>query len=145
SSLLIVSLIVTVLLYNAHLARINEEQRCQIVQLDIKIGLIYIGQGDGFLAALCFTEALRLDQGHPEREHRERIAMALQRCPRLIQFRVAKGPVLSVHLGAEGGRLVTVGSDQSVEIADAMTGRAVGPTIRPDHAPKSGVISPDGR
>jgi serine/threonine-protein kinase len=56
SSLSIVSLIVTVLLYNAHLAKITEEQRHQIVQLNINMGLMYIEQGDGFMAALHFTE-----------------------------------------------------------------------------------------
>jgi WD40 repeat protein len=38
-----------------------------------------------------------------------------------------------------------VGSDRAIEVVDVMTGRAVGPPLRPDREPQSGVISPDGR
>jgi WD40 repeat protein len=143
--LLIVSLIATVLYFNVRLARTAEEERRQIVQLNISIGVFETERGDYFMAALRFTEALRLDQGYPEDEHRLRIAMALQRCPRLLQLRVADRRVLCVHLGADGGWLATVGSDHSIEVVDLLTGRPLGATIRLDAEPKSGVVSPDGR
>jgi WD40 repeat protein len=143
--LLMVSLIATVFYFNFHLARTAEEERRQIVQLNISIGVFETERGDHFMAALRFTEALRLDQGYPEDEHRRRIAKALQHCPRLVQLRVADRRVLCVHLGADGGWLATVGSDHSIEVVDVMTGRAVGATIRLDHEPKSGMVSPDGR
>ncbi len=145
SCILIVSLIGTVLFFNAQLARLAEDERRQIVQLNVNIGIIESERGDHFMAALRFTEALRLDQGHPEDEHRTRIANALARCPRLIQLRVADRRVLCAHLGDDGGWLATVGDDHSIDVADVMTGHAVGPSLRPDDSPKSCAISPDGR
>jgi hypothetical protein len=152
-SILLVVLFVTVLVYDFQLrgalAKIearSEEQRRQIVQLNVQIGITEIDRGNGFMAALRFTEALRLDDGHPEREreHRVRIANVLQHCPRLLQLRVQDRQVLCTRLGATGGWIATVGSDHAVEVADVMTGRRVGPALQMDDLPTSAAINPDG-
>ena len=75
SGLLAVMLIATVLVYNAWLqdalARAEdktEQQRRQIVQLDINVGLEEKEHGESFKALVRYTEALRLDDGLPDQE-----------------------------------------------------------------------------
>ena len=144
--LLLAVLFVTVLVYDfqlrAALAKVearSEEQRRQIVQLNVQIGVTEIDRGNGFMAALRFTEALRLDEGHSERERgtRVRIASVLQHCPRLLQLRVQDRQILCTRLNAKGGWIATMGSDHTVEVADVMTGRPVGPNVRLDELPAS--------
>ncbi len=117
------------------------------MELNVQIGITEIDRGNGFMAVLRFTEALRLDEGAPvhAREHRVRIAEALHHCPRLLQLRVQDRQVLSTRLGAKGGWVATAGSDHTVEVADVMTGKAVGPNLKIEASPESVTISPDGR
>jgi eukaryotic-like serine/threonine-protein kinase len=152
-SLLLVVLFVTALVYDSHLraalAKVeaqSEQQRRQIVQLNVQIGITEIDRGNVCMAALRFTEALRLDDGHPEREreHRVRIANALQHCPRLVQLRVQDRQVLCTRLGVKEGWVATIASDHTVEVIDIITGQPVGPKLEIDERPTAGAISPDG-
>jgi eukaryotic-like serine/threonine-protein kinase len=154
SILMALALLVTVLVYNARLhdalARLEaktEEQRQQIVQLNVNIGLDGMEQGDVFAAVLRFTEALRLDQGNPEHEHhhRTRIANALRKCPRLLAFYQSGHPVLCSHVGNSGGWLVTASADHLVQVRDIMTGQPTCAALQLEDTPLHGVLSPDGR
>ena len=122
----------------------TEEQRQQIVQLNVHIGITEIDRGNNFMAVLCFTEALRLDEGHPEREgeHRQPSPTHCMHRPRLLQLRVQDRQVLCTHLGAKRGWVATVGSDHAVEVADVMTGLPVGPILKMDETPKSPPSAP---
>jgi serine/threonine protein kinase/WD40 repeat protein len=153
SGLLIVTLVATVLLYEVSLEGAlakaegkNEEQRHQIVQLNINIGLYEVDNGDTFKALLRYTEALRLDEDSPdERSHRRRIATLLLQCPRLLQLRVEDSRVLCTHLHADGGWMATVGPGNAVEVRDVLTGRRDGPVLPLDDAPIAGAIGPGAR
>jgi eukaryotic-like serine/threonine-protein kinase len=154
SSLLLVVLVATVLAYNARLEkallkeeRKTEEQRRQLVQLNVSIGITRAEDGDTFTAVLRFTEALRLDAGPADRErnHRIRIATALRQCPRLVHLRVDDRRALCTQFGTAGEWLATVDADNVLQVCDALTGRPAGPDLPADSPPLDGALSPDGR
>jgi serine/threonine protein kinase/WD40 repeat protein len=153
SGLLLMTLVATVLLYEIWLEGAlakaegkNEDQRRQIVQLNINIGLHEVDHGDIFKALLRYTEALRLDEKSPdERAHRIRIATLLLQCPRLLKLRMGDSPVLCTHLNAHGGWMATVGPRNVVEVRDVLTGQRVGPDLPLDEAPIAGAIAPGAR
>jgi serine/threonine protein kinase len=123
-----------------------ETEREQLVQQDVAMGMRHFEDGDAFMALLWFTDALRLDQGEVSQEenHRIRIAMALQRCPRLAQLLVADEPVLSARLGPTGSWMLTTDRDRFVHVWDIMTGDSAGPGLQLDAAVLGAAISPDG-
>jgi WD40 repeat protein len=96
---------------------------------------------------LRFTECLRLDEGHPERQrnHRIRIATAWQECPRLLRLMTFDKKVLCVQLAPPGGQIATTGADGVVEVWEIATGKNTGLSLRHSSAPLDGVFSPDGR
>jgi hypothetical protein len=105
------------------------EQRRQIVQLNVNIGVIAVDGDDVPTALLRFTEALRLeyDPGR-EREHRLRIAAALRQCPDLLELSVAKPAPTSASLwpeqarrvaSADGTRTATIEPDGTVQVWQA--------------------------
>jgi hypothetical protein len=154
SAFLAVVLVVTVLVFNHRLQEALtvaedkvEEERLQIIQLDINIGTSEMERGDAFTALLRFTEALRLDAGHPDQEleHRRRIAIALHLCPRLVQVRNHDKVVVGTNRLAEGGRIILAGGDGSLEICDVMTGKQVGPLVAIADLPASADVSDDDR
>jgi eukaryotic-like serine/threonine-protein kinase len=148
SGLLAVGLIVTVFLYEEHfLEQRVEEERQQIVHLNVTLGKIEMKQGDTFAALLWFTEALRQDVGpdESEREHRTLIARALRQCPELVQLRMDNRRVLCTHLAADGGWLAMVGPERQLEVCDVLTGSRAGPVLTLDEEPRTGALSPDGR
>src|SRR5207248_2349687 len=123
--------------------RKTEEQRLQLVQLNVSIGIHLAEAGDTFSAVLRFTEALRLDgefpegQRDPQREHnhRTRIATALRQCPRLVHLRAEDRRVLCTHLGAAGGWVATVDAENVLRVSDVLTGRPAGPAFPLTPAP----------
>jgi eukaryotic-like serine/threonine-protein kinase len=161
STLLALALIVTILVYEAELEQALaqtrgdlrqavgtvEFEREQIVEANVKIGHAELERADAFVALLRFTEALRLDEGHPEqeREHRRRIAATLQQCPRLVQFRMHRQRVLCARLDRDEGWLALVGDDQRVQICAALSGRPVGPALKVPEPVERASLSPDGR
>jgi serine/threonine protein kinase len=153
SAFLAVVLVVTTLFLNHRLQEALtraenkvEEERLQIIQLDIKIGNTEMEHGDAFTALLRFTEALRLDAGFPgELKHRRRIAQILRSCPRLVEVRNHDKIVLGLTRNEEGGRLILSGGDGRVEICDVMTGKQVGPVVVIPDLPASAAISADER
>ncbi len=154
SALLTLVLLATVLIYNYRLQEAlaraenkTEEQRLQIIQLNINIGTTEMEKGDAFTALLRFTEALRLDAGFPdsELEHRRRIGIVLRQCPRPVQVRMHNKLVLGANLHADFGWLILADGDRRLEICDVLTGRPVGAPVVLADVPTSTAISSDGR
>jgi serine/threonine protein kinase/WD40 repeat protein len=153
-ALLVVAFAITVLVYDiklqAALQRAEgkaEDERQQIVRLNVTIGITEMENGDNFSAVLRFAEALRQDAGSPERErvHRTRIAAALRQSPKLKQLVLPTGRLLCTRLAESGGRIATVTDDHVVEMWDTDTGRQIGQRLPLGSAVSSGSFSPDGR
>jgi serine/threonine protein kinase/WD40 repeat protein len=152
-STLTLVLLITVLSYNARLQdalgkaeRISEEERQQIVQLNVSIGLHQAEVGESCLALLRFTEALRLDQGRAEQErnHRIRIATTLRQCPRLLSLWADDSRVLCTRLGPEGGWVGSVDGDNRLRVRNARSGQSRGAPVPVDAPLRSASLSLDG-
>jgi serine/threonine protein kinase/WD40 repeat protein len=149
---LVVAFVVTVSVYDVLLGEAlnraeikSEEERREIVNLDVTIGITELEKGDTYSAVLRFTEALRRDDGHSERNHRIRIGTALQQSPHLVQLLVPGKDLLCARLTEDGGQIATVGEDQAVEIWDVARGRMNVPALQHDGTVTGGAFSPDGR
>jgi WD40 repeat protein len=131
----------------AYLARQVEEERQEIVRLDIQIAVLEQADGDAFTALLWLAEALRLDEdaGLSGREQRSRIAAALERCPRLVRMRTHNEQVVCTSLTPSGGWLATAGADRVLKVWDVKTGEQWGPGLNLSEAARDGALSADGR
>jgi WD40 repeat protein/tRNA A-37 threonylcarbamoyl transferase component Bud32 len=89
----------------------TEENRRTMVRLHVVNGVHGMDDGDGFSALVWFTEALRLDQGHPDREdaHRLRIASVLRSVPKLVDLWADKGAVRTVQVSPDGKSVLSAG------------------------------------
>jgi serine/threonine protein kinase len=148
--LLVVALVSVVLVYNARLAERAENERQQIVQLNIIIGDRALEEGDAFTALLRFTEALRLDQGHSEHDHRMRIATALRQSPVLVQVQhlndlVLAEPPKSTAISPDGRFLALLGTAPSVRVWNLQTGESRSRDVEFDTAVARLAYQPDGR
>jgi serine/threonine protein kinase/WD40 repeat protein len=146
------ALIVTAVIYDFRLSDAlakaeakGEEERQLIVQLNVRIGISWLESGDNFAALLRFSEALRLDEGVREHDHRTRIATTLRQSPRLVGSWTPAEPVLCLHAGASGGWLATTGADHRIKVWDLWTGQPVGSAWQQDDEPIHGVLSRDGQ
>jgi WD40 repeat protein/serine/threonine protein kinase len=149
-----VTLIVTVLVYNAKLEHALaqaqqkvEDERRQLVRLDVTLGLGSLDDGYDLTALLWFAEALHLDEGHLKQEwkHRTRIAAVLRQCPRLIGLLVPGKPVLDARLTAKGCRVATAGADGVVQVWDVTAGTPFGRGLRHGTAVRCAAFDADGR
>jgi WD40 repeat protein len=154
SAILAVAFVVAVLIYHARLKdalatveALAENQRRQIIQLNINIGTQELARGDSLTACLRFTEAFRLDDSHLEHApgHRARIATALRQCPHLLRLTPLDKTILCVHVEGSEAELATMGDGPTVEVRDLSTGRLVGPALTQGVTPVGGAFSPDGR
>jgi WD40 repeat protein len=151
---LVLALLATVLVYNAHLHHAlavtrqqADAEREQVVQRDVAMGMRCLEDGDAFTGLLWFTDALRLDQGNLQQEerHRTRISMALQDCPRLVQLLILDEPVLCVQWSLARCGIIATDGDRVVRVWDLATGAAVGPGRAFDAPLLGAAISPDGQ
>jgi WD40 repeat protein len=151
-ALLAIAFVVTTITYEIRLAdalkvKVAEadDERRQIIDLNVTIGLREIEQGDTFTAVLRFSEALRLEQDKEAvQRHRIRIAAALRQSPRLIEKRTGEGRVLATHLGPTGGQIASARDDHTINVCDARTGAQAGPNLKHDEAFLEAAFSPDG-
>jgi WD40 repeat protein/tRNA A-37 threonylcarbamoyl transferase component Bud32 len=106
--------------YNARLQRAldraeqqTEENRRNLVRVHVINGVHGMDEGDGFSALLWFTEALRMDEGRPDREkaHRLRIAAVLRQCPKLVDLWAHQGAVRTVQVSPDGKSVLSAGDD----------------------------------
>jgi WD40 repeat protein len=146
-TLMAVSFVATVVVYDALLSRRVAEERFQIVQLNIVLASSAEASGDGYTAVLRLAEALRFEEegGGDGREIRRQIAAALRQCPRLLRQDVHPGPVLFTSLTASGQWAATGGADGALQVWDAATARALGPALHHDATVVEGAVSEDGR
>jgi serine/threonine protein kinase/WD40 repeat protein len=153
STLLALTCIVTVIVYEFRLAAALEkqvsqeheeivEQRRTIVQFHVQIGVTAMEGGDTFAAVFHFTEALRLDEGtDSERRHRTRIGTALRHCPRLTEVLSLDGTVLC----AERDRVAVMDANRAIEVREMHGSRPLASGLRHTELPREGTLSPDGR
>src|SRR5262249_47634885 len=108
--------------------RLAEAERRQHVRLHVLIAMGDLEGGDPFTALLRLTEALRLDEHHPDegRKHRVRIATALRQCPDLLHLLVLDGPAVAAQPGPDGGWLVVAAEDAGVVVLNVKTGKPAG-------------------
>ena len=80
STLLAIAVVVIALVFDAVVSTRAEEERQQIVQLNLTIGSRDEESGDTFMAVLRYAEALKIDEtaGVSGRDHRARIAADLR-------------------------------------------------------------------
>jgi eukaryotic-like serine/threonine-protein kinase len=133
SASLATALVITVLVYDALLQQalattraLAEDERRQLVQLDLDDGVRALDDEDLCTAAFFFEEALRFDQGFPEGKHRTRIATTLRLCPELLATRtldaaLLQEPLLGAALSPDGSFLAVVGASGTVRIVDLRT------------------------
>ena len=114
--------------------------------------------------APCFTEALRLEEGQPEREaiHRSRIGFLLRRCPLPQAAWSVEGPLLQLGLvrtalgwsrcaadpdpkGSGNGNVVNLQYGTEARVWDAATGQPLTPPLRFKLGVYEAAFSPDGR
>jgi serine/threonine protein kinase/WD40 repeat protein len=124
------ALVVTLLLLIGQLRGEMQEEKREIVQLQVVNGVTALEEEDTITAVYFFTEALRLDpEGPSARNHRTRIATALRQSPRLLRRQVLDHPLfrealLSAALSADERSLAVAGAGGTVRVWDLETGES---------------------
>ncbi|MBE7504272.1 MAG: protein kinase [Verrucomicrobiales bacterium] len=123
-----------------------EESRTRLVSFHVATGWRVMDAGDLMGSLPWLVEALRLDQGRPERErmHRHRIQAVLQQCPKPALMGYHQGPINHSEFSPDGRRILTVSDDATARIWDAVTGAAITPALRHAKRVVHGSFSPDG-
>ena len=151
---LVVAFVVTVLAYDVRLREAlqqaqskAEDEREQIVRLNVTIGLTEMDDGDYFAAVLRFAEALRQDAGAPERErtHRTRIGATLRQSPKLVRLLVPGKDLLCGRLTDSNARIATIDADNTIEFWDLESGHMIGQRLAHGPGLAAAAFSPDGR
>jgi WD40 repeat protein/predicted Ser/Thr protein kinase len=134
---LLLALAVTGLLYHkrvayelAQTAAAAETNRRMLVEFAVANGMQDQEEDESFTALLWFTEALRLDTGHPaeEADHRLRIGTLVSTFPDLRQLLLLPGPVPAAGFSRDGCRLATAGA-KGARVWDLARGTAAGPEL----------------
>jgi WD40 repeat protein/serine/threonine protein kinase len=125
----------------------GERTRHQLVRMHVAQGVRLMDEGDLLHAINWYVAALNLDQGDSAREenHRIRLGLLLDRCPKLVQILFHTGPVWSADWDTSGKRVVTASSDATARVWDVATGEAVSPPLVHKQFVLSAMFSPDGR
>ncbi len=111
---------------NRRAAERAEESRQRLVRLNLARGLERMDQGDLAGSLPWLIQALRLDQGHPDREqvHRVRIGSVIRQLPRLSQMLVPEVPVTEVEWGADDDTVLMVSpATEQFEVWGVSAGR----------------------
>ena len=141
----------------AKIESLKEVLRLRLVEsTDILNGDEEIKRGDPISSLPWYADALRLELGEPRREraNRIRLAMALQRCPKLTQVLFPGGEVGHAEFSADGDRIFIASSGRRALVWDAATGQPITPPTqhKSDDDPfdkammaLDAAFSPDGR
>jgi serine/threonine protein kinase/WD40 repeat protein len=155
--LLTVAFVITVLVYNARLSAalartegIAEQERREIIELHVNRGVTALEEEDTVTAVFFFTEALRLDTGRAERNHRTRIATTLRRSPALLRRQtfdnlVTQEAPLTAALSADGRLLAVAGGNDAVRVWDLQTGGSRDLVVGRGEAARRLAFDSDGR
>ncbi len=154
SALAVLALLVGGWVYNARLQQAlalaeekGEESRQLLVRLNVADGARLLDEGNWFGALVWFTQAMRRDEGRPEREamHRIRLGSVLERCPTQAQLWFHEGAVQAARFSPDGRRVVTASADGTARVWDTATGAAVGRPLTHDGPVLGAEFSADGR
>ncbi len=130
-----------------------EESRQRLVQFTVEHGVRLMNQGEALTALPWLVEALRLDEGSPEREraHRTGIGSLLRQSPRLVQLLVPEGASVDyVGFSPDGGRVATGAATIQGDVAyakiwDLSSGRLLTQPMAHSGRVISAAFSADGR
>jgi serine/threonine protein kinase len=122
-----------------------DQERKQIVQLNVIIGNREQESGDLFTAALRFAEALRLDDRDREQQHRDRLAAVLQQCPRLTEIIHLDRTILCCRATTAGILVASVDADNRLEVRNVTFGSLVGQPIPMTGLPGHAALSENGQ
>jgi serine/threonine protein kinase/WD40 repeat protein len=152
--LLIVALVSTVLFYDARLREAlaqtkntAEDERQEIIKLEIQIGTRELDEGDAFRALLWFSDALDHERGDAQAElpHRQRIAAALQQFPDLLELNSFDQPVIQSRMAQAASWEVTTAPDGTLQIWNLGTGQRICPDLKHDSEVKIAEFDQEGR
>lgn len=124
--------------------QIAETRRKRLVRFNVDRGSQYMEDGDLLGSLPWFVEALRLDEGNPEREklHRTRLAAVWARCPKPIQLWKYQFSPNDMEY-SQDGRFLAVACGHRATVSDTITGEAVF-DLKHDWSAQIARISPDG-
>jgi WD40 repeat protein/predicted Ser/Thr protein kinase len=126
----------------------REQQRTQrnLVAQYVANGTRLMNDGDLFGSLLWYAEALRLDEGSPEREepHRIRIASVLRQCPKLMNVFTHGTMLYAAQFSPDGKCLVTASDDRTARVWDVNAGQTL-VTVRHGDEVFDAAFSPDGQ
>ncbi|MCI0537771.1 MAG: serine/threonine protein kinase, partial [Verrucomicrobiales bacterium] len=108
-----------------------EDNRKQLVRLDVANGVRLVEAGDHLSALPWLGEALCLEAGVASREtsHRMRLYGVLQQCPRLLQLWFHDHFATVAAFSPDGARVLTCGHDGIARVWDTQTGAARTPIL----------------
>ena len=109
------------------LAHQAEEQRRDLIRLNVANGNRLAASGEAFAALDFFAEAARLDAADAERlaMHRFRFHATLAHVPQLEHVWAHTGSVVRARFSADGLRAVTASRDRTARIWDVASGKAI--------------------
>jgi WD40 repeat protein len=125
----------------------GEESRQRLVRLNVAQGSTLLDAGDWYGALVFFAEALRLDQGNPQREamHRLRLGSVLHLCPEVRHVWFHDKAINHVAFSPDGKQALTASDDHTARLWDVATGKPVGAALTHDDAVVHAAFSYDGQ
>jgi serine/threonine protein kinase len=154
AGLLTIALITTILIYDAQLTKAlaraeqkAEQEREEIIQLEVEMAGSDLNAGFAFRALLRLSDALRLDEGHPDHEAkvRERIRSTLRQIPELLALRSYEQTIIQSRIGDDSVWAVTAGADGTARIVDVMSGKQIAHDMRHESVVERAEFDPAGR
>jgi WD40 repeat protein/tetratricopeptide (TPR) repeat protein/tRNA A-37 threonylcarbamoyl transferase component Bud32 len=121
-------------------ARLDE----QLVRLSASHGLQLLQEGDLLGSLPPLAQALKRERPEREEVHRLRLAAILGQCPRLVQLWSHAEAVHCAAFSPDGSQVVTGCADGTVQVWDAVKGRAVTPPLKHTGLVQHAAFSPDG-
>jgi WD40 repeat protein/tRNA A-37 threonylcarbamoyl transferase component Bud32/Tfp pilus assembly protein PilF len=122
-----------------------DEARKRLARQYVSNAVRVMDEGDLFGALPWLAEAIRQDEGKPEREamHRLRFGSVLSECPRLTQLWFPPADVMALGFFGDGLRAI-VGEGKKVQVWDALSGEPLSEPLLHPFPAQFAAFSPDG-